>query len=136
MALWMKPKEIILVGADASGDKPFVNVKRNIDYGSLVQQWRSAAAYAEKEFPDVRVTSVAPVGLKDLFPVHEPQPSSQSSQTAADAPYLSAPAFDRHPVSSASAQNDGDPNDMEEALENLEEDLAVMVDADADPDLR
>lgn len=61
--LWCSPKTIYLAGFDSSGGWH----KGNYYYSSLVRLWSLLKGFKEKFYPDIKIISVNPRGLKGMF---------------------------------------------------------------------
>lgn len=67
-ALWTHPDTIYLVGADCSaGGHSSVHKFGSTDYTFMIEPWRKMAEFAKHYYPDVKIISVNPVGLKGIF---------------------------------------------------------------------
>lgn len=67
-ALWTNPARVLLVGCDCTTAGHFYSDDRNwLDFDAVFSGYRDMKAFAEKWYPDTRIVSVNPVGLKGLF---------------------------------------------------------------------
>ena len=67
-ALWTNPARICLVGCDCTNSGYFDSSKRNwLDFDAIFAGYRDIKAFAEKWYPDTKIVSVNPVGLKGFF---------------------------------------------------------------------
>lgn len=68
-ALWTSPKAIYLVGCDCtSGTGHFDSAKANwLDLETVFAGYRDIAAFAAKWYPDTRIVSINPIGLRGMF---------------------------------------------------------------------
>lgn len=67
-ALWTNPARLFLVGCDCSSAGHFYSGAANwLDLDAVFAGYRDMKAFAEKWYPDTRIVSVNPVGLKGLF---------------------------------------------------------------------
>lgn len=65
-ALWLHPKTIYLVGCDCSAIYCDGRV-RSDSFANLIDAWKEAKEFADIYYPDVKLCSINPVGLKGLF---------------------------------------------------------------------
>lgn len=70
-ALWCRPKRIFLVGCDCSTNGYFKadnsGVPQFLPTDDLKLEWQRLARFAKKLYPDTKIISINPVGLKGLF---------------------------------------------------------------------
>ena len=69
--LWTNPKRIFIVGADCAPfghafSKPVENLSTNWHIAHI-KRWKQLKQFAEEVYPDVKIYSVNPVGLKGVF---------------------------------------------------------------------
>lgn len=64
--LIMGIKKIYLAGCDCGGTNFFINKGSN--YTLLIEQWKYLKKFTKKYFPDVKIYSINPVNLKNIFP--------------------------------------------------------------------
>ena len=65
-ALWTHPEKIYLVGADCRGSV-YQGGKVVYDYSRFIRPWRKLKEFAEANYPDIKIISLNPVGLKGIF---------------------------------------------------------------------
>lgn len=65
-ALWMHPKSISLVGCDCSSIY-FDNKKTSRDFSELLDGWMIARKFQMGFYPDIKIYSINPVGLREIF---------------------------------------------------------------------
>lgn len=71
-ALWSHPDKIYLVGADCSvGHANAIGytskAEENDDFSYLISAWRKSKEFAQAYYPDIKIVSLNPVGLKGVF---------------------------------------------------------------------
>ena len=82
LALYMNPSELYIVGCDMSGahfangnhtkeeisaEKKMLENKWKDDHDRLIQKWRELKKFASLYYPDTKIYSVNPVGLRGIF---------------------------------------------------------------------
>lgn len=65
--LYTHPKTIYLVGCDCSSGYFFNNAALDIDTSPQVRSWKFLKTFVDDYYPDIKIISVNPVGLKGLF---------------------------------------------------------------------
>lgn len=65
-ALWTRPRRIFIVGADCSKGHA-VKCAYEGDASNLILPWKGLKKFAESYYPEVKLISVNPVGLKGVF---------------------------------------------------------------------
>ena len=73
-ALWCEPKEIYLVGFDCTQIR-FDNSKSGINSNTVINYWKQIKQFANRNYPDTKIWSINPIGLKDIFPEKEFKPT-------------------------------------------------------------
>lgn len=68
-ALWTNPKRLFLVGCDCTNDGHFYlkENKYNLNLSKVLSGYSKFKSFSEKFYPDTKVISVNPVGLKGMF---------------------------------------------------------------------
>lgn len=64
--LYCEPSEIYLVGCDCTNTK-FDNNTSNIKTSLVIDYWKKIKIFANKIYPNIKIYSINPVGLKGLF---------------------------------------------------------------------
>lgn len=64
--LIMGIKKIYLAGCDCGGKNYYI--EKGSDYTKLINQWKNVKKFRDKYFPDVKIFSINPVNLKNIFP--------------------------------------------------------------------
>ena len=64
--LWTNPNKIYLVGCDCSSGY-FDKTKSTTSMNKLIGNWIMLKKFAETYYPDTKIISVNPVGLKGVF---------------------------------------------------------------------
>ena len=66
--LWTNPKRIYLVGCDCNTKGNLDCLEKNfLEVGAVLSGWKRMKKFAEIYYPDTRIISVNPVGLRGLF---------------------------------------------------------------------
>lgn len=65
--MWTHPKRIFLVGCDCSSGGHFLDKKDTSNYGYMLKGWKIGKAFLQYHYPDIKVISINPVGLKGMF---------------------------------------------------------------------
>lgn len=65
--LWCEPKEIYLVGCDCTTNR-FDNTKSMINPNQTIEYWKKIKNFANLNYPNIKIYSINPIGLKDIFP--------------------------------------------------------------------
>ena len=66
-ALWCEPKEIYLVGFDCTQIR-FDNSKSGINSNTVINYWKQIKQFANHYYPNMKIYSINPIGLKEIFP--------------------------------------------------------------------
>lgn len=64
--LWTRPKEIYLIGCDCSSSYADGRDKK-YGFTDLVEVWQQLKQFAEVYYPDSKIISINPIGLKGIF---------------------------------------------------------------------
>lgn len=70
-ALFTGCKRIVLVGVDCYGSNFVLDRHIQVDNSKLIQTWKYVKEWMKREYPDVIVEVIRPIGLRDVFPIKE-----------------------------------------------------------------
>ncbi|MCI6716290.1 MAG: glycosyltransferase [Mollicutes bacterium] len=65
-ALYTHPKKIYIVGCDCNNGY-FYEATNHHKYPHLIEQWKKVQKHISEMYPDIKIISINPVGLKGLF---------------------------------------------------------------------
>lgn len=74
-ALWTNPSEIYIVGCDSTQSGHFVGQETETVlklatedvYARMIEEWKEVAIYAKLYYPNTKIFSINPIGLKGIF---------------------------------------------------------------------
>jgi hypothetical protein len=65
--LYTHPEQIFLLGCDCSLNGHFYDQKQSLEVGPVIENWKRLKRFAQTYYPDTRIISVNPIGLKGVF---------------------------------------------------------------------
>ena len=64
---WCQPKKIYLVGCDCTSRGNFLSSDFTTPYSNIVPCWRLLKRFMQDNYPDIKIISINPVGLRGVF---------------------------------------------------------------------